>query len=173
MRNSFIKSRPKTLVSPEVKLLVFFFSITLGMLFVSYTFLKVKTVMYENNIQALQTKSDTLKENIIDMNNEIAFIEIKKQHSEGIYTSNTVLKESIHNLFDLVPRKITLSQADLKEDELILYGVTPSKEVYEFLLLAPLRSIFHRSYTSYYAMDNGWYSFVSKNYLDRHLAVAQ
>jgi len=171
MRNSFIKPRVKTLISPEFKLLFFFFSITLGMLLTSYGFLKVKAVMYESNISELQAKGTTLKRDIISMNDEIAFIEIEKQHAEGVYTANTVLKESIHNLFDLVPQKITLSKADLKEDELVLYGITPSKEVYEFLLLAPLRSIFHRSYTSYYAMDNGWYSFVSKNYLDRELAV--
>jgi hypothetical protein len=105
------------------------------------------------------------------MHEHIAFIKIEQRHAEGVYTENTVLKESIHNLFDLVPEKITLSQALLKEDELILYGVTPSKEVYEFLLQAPLRSIFHRSYTSYYAMPNGWYSFVSKNYLDREITA--
>lgn len=171
MKYSFIRPRDKTLFSPELKLLFFFFTITVSMLFASYTYLKVKTLVNEGNTQSLYEKGETLKQNIISMNNEILFIEIEKQHSEGIYTSNTVLKESIKNLFDLVPENITLSKADLKENELILYGVTPSKEVYEFLLLAPLRSIFHRSYTSYYAMPNGWYSFVSKNYLDRELAV--
>lgn len=171
MRYSFIKPREKSLVAPEFKLLFFFFGITMGMLLVSYTFLKVKTMMFESNIEELQAKEVTLRNSIISMHGEIAFIEIEKLHSEGIYTSNTVLKESIHNLFDLVPEKITLSQAFLKEDELVLHGMTPSKDVYEFLLLAPLRSIFHRSYTSYYAMPNGWYSFVSKNYLDRELAA--
>ncbi len=170
MRYSFIKPRPKSLVSPEFKLLFFFFSITIGMLVLSYSFLKIKTVMYENSIEEMISKGETLKGNIVSMHEEIAFVKIEKRHAEGIYTENTVLKESIHNLFDLVPEKITLSQAMLKEDELVLYGVTPSKEVYEFLLQAPLRSIFHRSYTSYYAMPNGWYSFVSKNYLDREIS---
>ncbi len=171
MRYSFIKPRHKSIISPEFKLLFFFFSITIGMLFMSYSYLKVKTLMYENSIEERLAKGETLRSNIVSMHEEIAFIEVQKQHAEGIYTSNTVMKESIHNLFDLVPEKITLSQALLKENELELYGVTPSKEVYEFLLLAPLRSIFHRSYTSYYAMPNGWYSFVSKNYLDRELAA--
>ena len=167
MKYSFIKPRSKHLVSPEFKLLFFFFSITLGILFASYSFLKIKTLMYESTIEEQIVKGETLKEGIVSMHEKIAFIKIQHRHAEGIYTENTVLKESIHNLFDLVPEKITLSQALLKEDELVLYGVTPSKEVYEFLLQAPLRSIFHRSYTSYYAMPNGWYSFVSKNYLDR------
>ncbi len=171
MRYSFIKPRHKSIISPEFKLLFFFFTITIGMLFMSYSYLKVKTLMYNSSIEERLTKGETLRSNIVSMHDEIAFIEVQKQHAEGIYTSNTVLKESIHNLFDLVPEKITLSQALLKENELELYGVTPSKEVYEFLLLAPLRSIFHRSYTSYYAMPNGWYSFVSKNYLDREIAA--
>ena len=167
MQYSFIKPRAKHIVSSEFKLLFFFFSITIAMLVVSYSFLKIKTLMYENNMQELVMKGETLKEGIASMHDEIAFVKIQRRHAEGIYTENTVLKESIHNLFDLVPERITLSQAMLKEDELVLYGITPSKEVYEFLLQAPLRSIFHRSYTSYYAMPNGWYSFVSKNYLDR------
>jgi len=171
MRYSFIKPRPKSLISPEFKLLFFFFSITIAMLFMSYSYLKVKTIMYDTSIEERLAKGENLRSNIINMHEEIAFIEIEQQHSEDIYTSNAVLKESIHNLFDLVPEKITLSQALLKENELELYGVTPSKEVYEFLLLAPLRSIFHRSYTSYYPMPNGWYSFVSKNYLDREIST--
>ncbi len=171
MRYSFIKPRQKSLVSPEFKLLFFFFGITMGMLFFSYSFLKVKTLMYKSTIQELHDKGESLKTGIVQMNDEITYIKVEKRHAEGIYTDNTVLKESIRNLFDLVPEKITLSQAMLKEDELVLYGVTPSKEVYEFLLQAPLRSIFHRSYTSYYALPNGWYSFVSKNYLDREMAV--
>lgn len=167
MQYSFIKPRTKRIVSQEFKLLFFFFSITIMMLFSSYAFLKVKSIMYDNTMEDLRNKSITLKKNIVTMHEDIAYIKLQHRHAEGIYTENSVLKESIHNLFDLVPEKITLSQALLKEDELVLYGITPSKEVYEFLLQAPLRSIFHRSYTSYYPMPNGWYSFVSKNYLDR------
>ena len=73
---------------------------------------------------------------------------------------------SINNLFDLVPSRITLSQAKIMEDGLILYGVTPNKDVYNFMLQAPLRSIFHRSYSSFYPVDNGWFRFVSTNYID-------
>ena len=76
------------------------------------------------------------------------------------------MKESIKNLFDLVPDRIVLSEADLKERSLVLYGITPNKEVYEFLLQAPLRSIFHRTYSSFYPMENGWYRFVSTNFLE-------
>jgi hypothetical protein len=81
-------------------------------------------------------------------------------------TDNTVMKESIRNLFDLVPDTITLSRAELDEKSLVLYGMTPNKETYEYILHAPLRSIFNRTYSSFYPIENGWYRFVSTNYLD-------
>jgi hypothetical protein len=39
------------------------------------------------------------------------------------------------------------------------------------MLEAPLRSIFHRTYTSFYPIENGWYRFVSTNYLDDESAL--
>jgi hypothetical protein len=86
--------------------------------------------------------------------------------AEQVMTENTVMKESIRNLFDLVPDTITLSRAELDEKSLILYGITPNKDTYEYMLHAPLRSIFNRTYTSFYPAENGWYRFVSSNYLD-------
>jgi len=52
------------------------------------------------------------------------------------------------------------------ENALILHGITPNKDVYNFMLQAPLRSIFHRTYSSFYPAQNGWLRFVSTNYID-------
>ena len=76
------------------------------------------------------------------------------------------LKDSIKNLFDLVPQRITLSEAKLLHNGLILYGITPNKDVYNFMLNAPLRSIFHKTYSSFYPAKGGWLRFVSTNYID-------
>jgi hypothetical protein len=38
------------------------------------------------------------------------------------------------------------------------------------MLQAPLRSLFHRTYTSFYPAQNGWYNFVSTNYLEEENA---
>ena len=70
-------------------------------------------------------------------------------------------------MFDLVPSRITLSEAKLLENGLILYGITPNKDVYNFMLQAPLRSIFHKTYSSFYPAQNGWLRFVSTNYADK------
>ena len=166
MRYSFIKPRPKKLISSELRLVVAFFSVTLFMLLSTYSFLAYKTYAYGSSIQEYKEKTASLKSALDDMERKIAFIEKESRTSEQVFTANTVLKESIKNLFDLVPERITLSQAQLEENALILYGITPNKEVYEFMLQAPLRSIFHRTYSSFYPLDNGWYAFVSTNYLD-------
>jgi len=169
MRYSYIKPRSKKLISPEMKLLFFFFGITLFMLGSTYTFLLYKTFDFkQKSAMHIQQMAD-LNRSISELDAQIAFIQKEARYAEQVSTSNTVLKDSIKNLFDLVPERITLSKAEMKKDALILYGVTPNKEVYEFMLQAPLRSIFHRTYSSFYPLENGWYRFVSTNYLDEEM----
>jgi hypothetical protein len=100
------------------------------------------------------------------MEKEIELIQKESLLAESIFTKNEVLKDSIINMFDLVPQRITLSEAKLLDKGLILYGITPNKDVYNFMLQAPLRSIFHRTYSSFYPAKNGWILFVSTNYID-------
>lgn len=166
MRLSFTRARPKSLISPEMKLVLFFFGLTLLMLSTTYLFLLYKSYAFGDEIVQLNTRRIELKTAMDAMDKKMLFIKKESAQAEQIFTANTVLKESIKNLFDLVPERIILSQAELKRDSLVLYGVTPNKEIYEFLLHAPLRSIFHRTYSSFYPIENGWYRFVSTNYLD-------
>ena len=166
MRYSYIKPRRKTALSKEMQLLFTFFGVTLLMLFLTYAFLIFRDYRFDQTrAEVLQEQKD-LRANIEIMKNKITRIEEQNILSERVFTKNIVLKDSIHNLFDLVPGRITLSQAKIMENGLILYGVTPNKDIYNFMLQAPLRSIFHRTYSSFYQLDNGWYSFVSKNYID-------
>lgn len=166
MRYSFIKPRTKQLLAPEMRLVLFFFGVTLLMLGTTYLFLAYKQYDFATEVAEMDARSAELNRSVAAMNEQIAFIEKEAAKAEQVATSNTVMKESIKNLFDLVPDRIVLSEADLKERSLVLYGITPNKEVYEFLLQAPLRSIFHRTYSSFYPMENGWYRFVSTNFLE-------
>ena len=128
------------------------------MLFKDYRFTQEK----ENVI----AQRENLEVALEDMKKRIVFIQKEQVLAEKVFTGNVVLKDSIANLFDLVPQRITLSQAQILQNGLILYGVTPNKDVYNFMLHAPLRSIFHRSYSSFYPEENGWLRFVSTNYID-------
>ena len=167
MRLSYTNPRKKSIFSPEMQLLSTFFAITIFMLFLTYGFLIFKDYRFVQDTKSVINQRQQLEKNIIKMKAQISFIEKEILLNEKITTKNTVLKDSIANLFDLVPQRITLSRATLLEDGLILYGITPNKDTYNFMLQAPLKSIFHKTYSSFYPYKNGWLRFVSTNYMDK------
>ena len=171
MQYSYITPRKKTIFTQEVQLVLSFFTITLFMLFLTYFFLLYKSYNFEKEKKILQNEHVILETSLERIEKNIAFIEEQKALSETIFTKNIVLKDSITNLFDLVPTRITLSEAKLLENGLVLYGITPNKDVYNFMLQAPLRSIFHKTYSSFYPAENGWLHFVSTNYIDKEEAL--
>jgi len=166
MKYSYIKPRKKSVLTQEFQLLITFFTITILMLFMTYSFLLYKNYAFEKDKAVRENNIVQLQKSLEIMKHDISFIETQKALSEKVYTQNTVLKDSISNLFDLVPSRITLSEAKLLKNGLILYGITPSKDVYNFMLHAPLRSIFNKTYSSFYPAENGWFRFVSTNYVD-------
>jgi hypothetical protein len=166
MKYSYIKPRKKTPFTTDVQLIVTFFFITIIMLLATYAFLLFKDYSFTKERQTLLQSRVELSKNIDLMDKKIAYIKTQAELSQKVFTQNMVLKDSISNLFDLVPERITLSRAELLKNGLILYGVTPNRDVYNFMLQAPLRSIFQKSYTSFYPIDNGWLHFVSTNYVN-------
>lgn len=166
MKHSFITPRPKRLIGTELRMVIFFFAVTIVMLVGAYLFLFYKTHDFLQERSTMAQTTDALERSTKKIEEQILYIDTEAKIAEQITTDNTVMKESIRNLFDLVPDTITLSRAELDEKSLILYGTTPNKETYEYMLHAPLRSIFHRTYSSFYPIENGWYQFVSTNYLD-------
>lgn len=166
MKHSFIAPRLKRLISTELRMVLFFFTVTIVMLVGTYSFLLYKTYDFIQERAAITDKMVVLEDATKKIEADIIHIDGEVKISDQVMTDNTVMKESIRNLFDLVPDTITLSRAELDEKSLVLYGMTPNKETYEYILHAPLRSIFNRTYSSFYPIENGWYRFVSTNYLD-------
>ncbi len=166
MKHSFIAPRAKRLIGTELRMVIFFFTVTIVMLIGAYLFLFYKTYDFIQERASISEKMAVLEDSTKKIEADIIHIDGEVKIADQVMTDNTVMKESIRNLFDLVPDAITLSRAELDEKSLILYGMTPNKETYEYILHAPLRSIFHRTYSSFYPIENGWYRFVSTNYLD-------
>lgn len=173
MNYSFITPRKKRLISGELRLVLFFFTVTIAMVVGTYVFLEYKIYDFVNERKNVAIEEKSIKRSIEQMEEQIKTIEREAKIVEQVTTGNTVMKESIRNLFDLVPEDITLSRAELEEKSLILYGTTPNKDTYEYMLHAPLRSIFNHTYTSFYPIENGWYRFVSSNYLDDETTVEE
>lgn len=166
MKYSYTRPRKKSIFTPEMQLLAVFFGITIIMLFFTYFFLVFKDYRFTQDKLNIIAERKAAQADIQSMETKIEFIQKESILAERVFTKNTVLKDSIANMFDLVPQRITLSEAQLLENGLILYGITPNKDVYNFMLQAPLRSIFHRTYSSFYPEKNGWIRFVSTNYID-------
>ncbi len=166
MKYSYIAPRKKSALTEDMQLLISFFAVTIGMLLLTYFFLVYKNYAFVVDKEDMLAEQAKLEKSVASIEQSITFIEHQKEISEKVFTQNMVLKESIKNLFDLVPSRITLSEAKLLKNGLILYGITPNKDVYNFMLQAPLRSIFHRTYSSFYPTANGWLHFVSTNYMD-------
>ena len=171
MKYSFIASRPKQIISSEMRLALFFFGVNIAMMSLAYLFLAYKTAIFKENHTSFSSNMKKLESSTYTLEEKIATIETEIKKHEQISTDNTVMAESIHNIFDLTPDNITLMRAELEEKSLILYGITPNKDTYNFMLEAPLKSIFNRTYTSFYPIENGWYRFVSTNYLDEESSV--
>ena len=163
MSRSFITPKPKPLFSLFSKIWLIFIGFTFCLMALFNFFILYKISAFQSQSQQLITLREEYRSKIESNDIQIAFIEHQKATAESIYASNDILRESIKNLFDLVPDQITLSRVVMEKSALVLYGRTPSKETYNFLLASPLRSIFHTSNTVFYLDEGGWYRFVSTN----------
>ncbi|MDD3462241.1 MAG: hypothetical protein PHW07_01215 [Sulfurospirillaceae bacterium] len=163
MRYSFIAPRPKPLFSLFTKIWLVFIGAVVAFMVLLNMFILYKTSSYKNEAQSLIDKRVELDSKIDKTDEEISFILRQKTVAEEIFATNIMLQESMKNLFDLVPDQITLNRVLMEKDSLVLYGVTPTKDAFNFLLEAPLKSIFHTSSTVFYLTKEGWYNFVSTN----------
>ena len=112
-------------------------------------------VSYDNNVRRIATIKDTMVK--LQEDHEIAL---------EIYAINNSLKRSIHNIFDIVPDTITLEYIQIGANSLEIRGKTPSRETFNLLMEAPLRSIFSSVHTSFYQLDGGWLNFSSYSTLN-------
>jgi hypothetical protein len=163
MSYSFIAPKPKPLFSLFSKLWIGFIGFCVLLMIAFDIFVVIGTKSDASEIKTL-AQSQIEYEHAIEVADEhIAHVRHQKKAAETVYASNMVLKDSMQNLFDLVPDQITLSRIVMEKNRLVLYGQTPSKETFNFLLASPLRSIFHGSNTVFYLNEEGWYRFVSTN----------
>ncbi len=163
MKYSFIEPGKKELIDTTSKMWLGFIVFVVIFLFSFDVLIKFKINSLNKQRVQNTAKISNFKKKIKKLQQDIVFLNQEKSQAEDIYASNTILKNSIKNLFDLVPDKITLSQVIMKKNSLTLYGITPSKDTFNFLLGSPLKSIFQSSNTIFYLNDNGWYRFVSIN----------
>lgn len=163
MRLSFIAPRPKPFLSLFSKMWVVFIGLMSLFMIIFNFYIVIEMSSFKHGVVDLTKEREILEVKIDEDDEAIGLILRQKAISEEIFSNNTLLKESMKNLFDLVPDQITLKKVQMERNSLILYGVSPTQDTFNFLLAAPLKSIFHTSNTTFYLTKEGWYNFVSIN----------
>ncbi|ANE34495.1 hypothetical protein [Campylobacter hyointestinalis] len=166
MSYSFIKPKLKPIFSMFSKIWIMLIVAVVFIFFCINIAIKFGAYSLNTNSQSKQEKYDSIVLQITEVKKEIAVLTSKRDAALNIYSSNNILKKSLQNLFDLVPDSVTLNNVFLDKNLLIIKGVTPSKDTYQLLMEAPLKSIFSSSSTTFYQMPNGWLNFISTNKIE-------
>ena len=166
MKFSFITPEPRPLLSIFSKLWLSLIGFVFVVLLVANFFIVYKNYSTKKNIEFLANEQKELSQKIVTTDEISAKLAVQIDSANDIFTSNSILKQSLHNLFDLVPDSITLEEVFMDKNSLIIRGITPTKDVFNQLLASPLRSIFTTSNPSFYQSKNGWYGFISTNNID-------
>ncbi|MCX2717174.1 hypothetical protein OQH61_05425 [Helicobacter sp. MIT 21-1697] len=161
MAYSFIRPKPKSIFKRYTKI---WFVYSILAVVCIYGFAKVlekqivakinEQTHIEENIQNIKLKTIVIKDYIERLDYEITM-------GENIQTQNKMLKDGLSNLLKLIPDQITAKSIELNYNSLVMKGLTPSKEVYKFLLEAPLRAVFTQVRVEFYPLVSGWFNFVA------------
>ncbi|MBE2983999.1 hypothetical protein CCAL9344_07785 [Campylobacter sp. RM9344] len=166
MTFSFITPEPRPILSLFSKLWLTLIGSVFFVLLLVNLLIIYKNYSLATNTKDLFAEQTSLSEKIVHADEVWATLTTRISAATDIYTSNTLLKKSLHNLFDIVPDSITLEEVLMQKNSLIIRGTTPTKDVFNQLLATPLKSIFSTSNTSFYQTKNGWYGFISTNKID-------
>ncbi|MCH9812613.1 MAG: hypothetical protein K0U47_01575 [Epsilonproteobacteria bacterium] len=164
---SFIKPRRKKLLDDMSSLWLAFIGLMVIGLIGFGVYVKYKSSFYIKMLEDSSYENQALAAKVKDIKRDIEIYSMQKELYTEVKNSNLILKESVKNLFDLVPDQITLTNVVMEKESLLLTGYSTSKESYLLLLEPPLKSIFDESRV-FFSIDNrGFYQFVSKNYMHK------
>lgn len=163
MTFSFTSPSHKPIFTPVTKSwLVCFFASFLVVVMICFILGEQTSSMISqtNAIDVEIDKQGVVKDNL---QSKIQYLNTQVQQISSIKQENTALLSGLENLFGLFPDQITINTITLSDESLIIKGITPSKELYLFLLESPLRAIFNESNVDFFVLPSGWYNFVSVN----------
>lgn len=160
---SFIRPRKKKLLdNMSLMWLIFIVLMALGLVIFSIM-LHYKSSFYIKMLDNLGRENSLETKTLQKLNKRIALIVAQGKIYQEVNSSNIALKESMQNLFDLIPDQITLTRVVMKKESLYLKGYTQSKAAYRLLLEPPLKSVFASSRVRFMTDARGCLMFESFN----------
>ncbi|WP_301193634.1 hypothetical protein [Helicobacter japonicus] len=156
---SFIRPKPKSIFKRYTKI---WFAYTLLAVICVFSFAKVlerQSIAKINEQTQIEEKIQHTKLKAIVVKDYIERLDYEVKLGEEIELQNKMLQEGLSNLLKLIPDQIVATSIELDYNMLAMKGITPSKEVYKFLLEAPLRAIFTQTRVDFYPLMSGWFNF--------------
>lgn len=163
MLYSFIKPKPKSILKRVTKVWIVYTLLAVLCMFLYSKVIELQIIGKINEQTKIESDTQGNKLKIIVLQEYIQRLEYEIQLSQSNAMRNDKLREAINNIVKLIPDQITLKAIELNDNRLVLRGITPSREVYKFLLEAPLRAIFTQTRVEFYPLVNGWFNFMSIN----------
>lgn len=163
MSYSLIKPKKKQLLKNDTKLWIIFSFLVLFVFLIIKIVLTMQIMVVDleaNNNRLIRSEYEQ-ETAVIDSKIAIALRESKMVSTT--HAKNRVIKDSLLNIFELVPDQIYLTELTITATSLDIRGFTPSKEVFNYILKPPLESIFESTETTFYPIGNGWLAFRSIN----------
>lgn len=161
MRYSFTQPLPKSIISRLTKVWVFYIALSVGIVYLYGIYLNLQKYALRSNMNLTEMSIDSSDSETAQVTRHIE----RLKYEANLYNLNKTytdeLRIALTKLFDLIPDQITITQITLEENRLVLKGITPSREIYSFLLASPLKSVFTTSSVNYFPLPNGWYNFTS------------
>lgn len=124
-------------------------------------FFKYQNSNLESKLESLQNEKVFLEKNIKSLKKEISTLKLIVPVAQNIKSSNSLIKNKIKGLFELIPDPITLKRAEFDKNALILEGFTPQKRDY-YKLESVLKSFYQTRDVKFQKVKNG-YLFLSIN----------
>jgi Tfp pilus assembly protein PilN len=161
---SYKTPRKKPLFSRDSLLWMVFVGIVFTALVTFGLYLYYQASQYEKELQSVESANNALSQSVMGYEKELKIFKMQQTLGKEVRASNILLRNSIKNLFDLVPDQIVLTKVVMQKDLLELEGTTPTKDTYRLLLEPPLKSIFKSSRVNYvFNTALGKYEFKSRN----------
>lgn len=164
---SFIKPRKKKLLDDMSSLWLVFIGLMSAGLIGFGIYINYKSSFYIKMLEDSEINNKTLGKKVHALKSDIQILNMQKELYQEVTSTNLIIKESVKNLFDLVPDQITLTDVAMEKDSLILKGYAISKETYFLLLEPPLKSIFDESQVVFSINKKGFFQFLSKNSMQK------
>ena len=158
---SFIKPKPKSIFKRYTKIWFAYSVLAVVCILVFAQVLEKQSIAKINEQIKIEENTQQTKLQTIAVKDYIERLDYEIKLAQEVQVQNQMLQSGLSNLLKLIPDQITATSIELNYNALTMKGLTPSKEVYKFLLEAPLRAVFTQTRVEFYPLVNGWFNFVS------------